>query len=562
MKTRTTRRRIAAASLALALAIATACGDDDDDTTEADETTSAAETTPAADTTQAGETSDTGETSAGTEVTSGGSATTAATGEEPQSGGTFSYMHTIDVRSFDPTQSSASAPGGTGWQQFAVFDALVYEDAETGEIIPQTAESLESEDATVWTLKIKPGIEFSDGTPYDAEAVKFNWERIGDPANQSSDLTIVENIASMEVVDPLTLEITLQEPNGQFDRIVARRLALNVGSPTALQADPAGFADKPVGAGPFIVTEFIRQNKLTLERNPDYWNAPRPYIDKLEITVLPDDVQRFNALQSGQATMISDNSNPSVNLQAVDAGFDAPVIRDKIGAFMWMLNTSAPPFDNVLARQALAAATDKQAVIDTLFQGNGEPADFLVHEDSPFHDPDAALPEFDPAEAERLLEEYGQPLEFTILVSPSRLPYAEAWQAQLAAFPDIRPTIQQIDPSQVIPTLAQGQFQAVSFSMGGQDPEPDMYDHYHSAGARNYGKFSDPAMDAALEAGRTSLDEAERAEAYATMQQIVADQVIDLWYTRNAYGYPHQDNVRDLALSTTYALWDRVWLED
>ena len=68
-------------------------------------------------------------------------------------------MHTIDVRSFDPAQSSASAPGGTGWQQFAVFDALVWEDAETGEIIPQTAESLESDDATVWTLKIKPDID-------------------------------------------------------------------------------------------------------------------------------------------------------------------------------------------------------------------------------------------------------------------------------------------------------------------------------------------------------------------------------------------------------------------
>ncbi len=114
----------------------------------------------------------------------------------------------------------------------------------------------------------------------------------------------------------------------------------------------------------------------------------------------------------------------------------------------------------------------------------------------------------------------------------------------------------------MVPTIAQGQFQAVSFSMGGQDPEPDMFDHYHSAGARNYGKFADPEMDAALETGRASLEEADRLAAYTTMQEIVAEQVPDIWYTRNTYGYPHQDNVRDLTLSTTYALWDRVWLED
>ena len=113
--------------------------------------------------------------------------------------------------------------------------------------------------------------------------------------------------------------------------------------PQALQADAAAFADKPVGAGPFVVTEFIRQNKITFERNPDYWNAPRPYIDKLEIVLLQDDVQRFNALQSGQATMITDNSNANVNQQAKDAGFEVPDIEDKVAAFFWMINTAAPP---------------------------------------------------------------------------------------------------------------------------------------------------------------------------------------------------------------------------
>ena len=231
---------------------------------------------------------------------------------------------------------------------------------------------------------------------------------------------------------------------------------------------------------------------------------------------------------------------------------------------MWMLNIAAPPFDDVLARRILAAATDKQTVIDTLFQGIGEPAEYLVHEDSPFHDPDAPLPAFDPSEAERLLEEYGEPLEFTILVSPSRLPYAEAWQAQLAAFPDIRPTIQQIDPSQVIPTLAQGQFQAVSFSMGGQDPEPDMFDHYHSAGSRNYGKFNDPG-DGRSTGDRPDVSRRGRSARRPTrpMQQIVAEQVPDIWYTReHAMAIRTRTSSKTSRSSTTYALWDRVWLED
>ena len=95
----------------------------------------------------------------------------------------------------------------------------------------------------------------------------------------------------MTVVSPTVLEVTLKAPQGQWDRQVANQLAM-IGSPTALQADAAGFATKPVGAGPFTVESWTPNEKMVLKRNPTYWNAPKPYIDELTYQVIPDDAQR------------------------------------------------------------------------------------------------------------------------------------------------------------------------------------------------------------------------------------------------------------------------------
>src|SRR5690606_18637334 len=106
-------------------------------------------------------------------------------GSEPTSGGTLTYIHTLEPRSWDPLDhTGATSLNGNSIQMYAVFDALAIEHSN-GEVEPRVAESITSDDSQVWTITIREGVEFTDGTPFDAEAVKFNWERIADPANQS-----------------------------------------------------------------------------------------------------------------------------------------------------------------------------------------------------------------------------------------------------------------------------------------------------------------------------------------------------------------------------------------
>src|SRR5262249_27849209 len=152
----------------------------------------------------------------------------------------------LDPVQFTPLSYSAQEE----LRGFALYDYLVGVNSKTFEVEPRIAQSITgSSDSKTWTIKIRPDVKFSDGTAYDAEAVKFNWERMGDPANKSPMASAAQTIASMEVTDPLTLVVTLKAVNAQFPRLVATRLGL-IGSPTAIKADPTGFGTKPVGAGP------------------------------------------------------------------------------------------------------------------------------------------------------------------------------------------------------------------------------------------------------------------------------------------------------------------------
>ena len=152
----------------------------------------------------------------------------------PQSGGTLTFIIQNELTSLDPA-SNTSAAGAGSLPYYALYDALLTLDPETGNAEPKIAESL-TPDSTgaIWTLKLTPGVEFSDGTPYDAAAVAFNWERLKDPALQSPLAAAASEIASTKVVDPTTLEVTLTAPDSGFDKNVAQQL-LFIASPTALR---------------------------------------------------------------------------------------------------------------------------------------------------------------------------------------------------------------------------------------------------------------------------------------------------------------------------------------
>lgn len=145
-------------------------------------------------------------------------------------------------------------------------------------------------------------VTFSDGTPLDAEAVKFNWDRLRDPATASGSVGEASQIASTEVLDPTTLQVELAAPNPNYAHSVIVSSMNWIASPNALQQGAAAFDENPIGAGPFTLANWSRQDVIELEKNPTYWDAPRPYLEGLTIRTSADTTQRLNSITTGGAT--------------------------------------------------------------------------------------------------------------------------------------------------------------------------------------------------------------------------------------------------------------------
>src|SRR4051794_27401705 len=195
-------------------------------------------------------------------VLAGSSTGVASAAQKPKAGGTFTFLFNTEPPGLDPVQLREVPNISPALAAVAIFDELVYTDPDTLKVKPKVATSLTTADkGLTWTLKLHPDVKFSDGTPYDAAAVQFNWQRIADPANRAPFAQYAQEVATYDVVDPQSLKVTLKKADPYFDQWVARALS-SIGSPTALKANPTGFSSKPVGAGPYLLKDWVRGNQM------------------------------------------------------------------------------------------------------------------------------------------------------------------------------------------------------------------------------------------------------------------------------------------------------------
>jgi peptide/nickel transport system substrate-binding protein len=439
---------------------------------------------------------------------------------------------------------------------------LLYEDYDANQTVPWMAESLTSSDASTWQLTLRDGVTFSDGTVFDAAAVKYNWERM--QGLEGSPGAVAKQIASLTVSSPTVLDIELAQPNSGFDRVVARNLAF-IGSPTAMQSDLEGFLQKPIGAGPFLVKSFA-SGAASYVRNPDYWDAPRPYLDALEIRFVADDQQRLNTYMSGDGDMISIGGA----LSSIGDGVDDSYLLEgvaPIGGRMAMFNTTRPPFDSKTARLAFAYAIDRQAIADTLYEGAIEVPTHLVSEPNPAYEPSASYPMNDPVEAQRLFDQYaeetGAPMKIAFTAAASAADVAELLQSQLAAYDNVEVTINIVDNSQYLQSLATKNFDIAQFPIVAAWPLEAFTNFYGSTGNRNFGGYSNPQVDQLLADAAATTDEAEQISLFRDVQKIVVTEdavAFDLF--RLPYFTFVRNDVKDLGYAVDGVfLWDRAWIE-
>ncbi|WP_342766738.1 ABC transporter substrate-binding protein [Williamsia limnetica] len=214
-------------------------------------------------------------------------------------------------------------------------------------------------------LTLRPGLMFTDGTPLDSSAVKFNWDRLKDRALGSNNTRYAVLVENTEVVSPTVMRATLVSPNPQFAETLVASSMNWIASPTALQKGAESYGDNPVGAGPFKLTKWTRQAEIELEKNPGYWDAPKPYLDGLTIRTVHDAAQRLNAISTGGADLASESSMGTIT-EANSRGLHYEIVPTGGGQIVAM-NHKRPPFDDVRARRAVQMALDTEELNTIVF---------------------------------------------------------------------------------------------------------------------------------------------------------------------------------------------------
>lgn len=476
-------------------------------------------------------------------------------------GGTVTYTTPAEaVSGFDPAVLASAAA-----QFRALYDTLLDVDIDNGDIIARTAESMTSTDGRTWTLKIRPNIKFSDGTDYNAEAVKFNWARIADPVNKSSSAALVNQMASYDVVDPLTLRIVLKAVNGQFPRTVVG--IPYIGSPKALQEKGANFANEPVGAGPFTFKSWKRDDRLELERNATYWDQPKPYLDKVIIRQVVDVQQRLNSLKAGESELAVIQDPEAFDNATKTSSLKTALTVSAIGGRVFLLNHTKAPFDDVRARKALSLALDRSGFIKTVTKGLDDSTDNIIRPPSPFYDANTKMNPFNAAEAQKLFDQLaaeGNKVKFTLKPTATNAAMGEYFQAQLQQFRNLEVNVEVIPTSQISNVLVSGNFQALVSQIF--SPDPDVYyNTFHSTGSGNFMKYKSAAMDAALDAGRAAFDVASRFASYKKFQELVRDDVPTIFISQNKAGLVGQKYVQGMkgwnAAGFPTPNWQDLWFD-
>ncbi|PRZ40549.1 peptide/nickel transport system substrate-binding protein [Antricoccus suffuscus] len=425
--------------------------------------------------------------------------------------GHFEFAYTSYPASWDPTKSI----NGSDITLYApVYDRLLFEDSE-GSVHPMLAEEFTpSADNKTLTLKLRAGLTFSDGTPFDADAVKFNLDRTRDKESRLAGE--LHQIESVEVIDPSTVDVHLTGGLGSIVIGLASRAGIMV-SPAAVEA--GGLDAKPVGIGAYQATNIQTGSKVEYEKTPDYWDPDAQRVATMTYHYMPDDQTRINALKSG--TVDGARINPDEADLASEAG-KTPVIRPSTLFIYFMVNTAKGPFADPEVRKALNMAIDRKAISEGLYDGYCTPQIQPFPETSPGYsekigDGLDVFP-YDPDAAKKIMKKAGVTKLDIATAAPNVTIYtkfAEVVQSQLADI-GITMEIHSLPPNPQVQEFAIDKTTETFTSIytGMNDPDTVMSRYLSPTALFNPGAMEYPELVKYGAEGAASMDPAERKPAY------------------------------------------------
>jgi peptide/nickel transport system substrate-binding protein len=435
-------------------------------------------------------------------------------------GGQLAFADSSDPKSMDPAFIT-NRQGARVLQM--MYDPLIDLDSES-KLVPALAESWDiSADAKTVTLKLRQGVKFHDGTTFDAQAVKAHFDRHLDPASKSLRTGELAGVAGVDAVDSGTVRIRLKDPNPQFLYFLIDWNAF-IESPTALQRYGADYGAHPAGTGPFKFVEYAKDDHTLMERNPDYWDKGRPYVDSLRFRVIPTDATRLIELQSGGVQFAQDP--PFQDVQRLSAMTDVKLARRLGGRFsIWFWNIGHSPYaDSTEFRQAVNWALDREGILRGIFFGSGRLSFAPFHVGTPFDDPSYRPFTRDLTKAKQLLETAQRkglpsPARFPIYTGPAGV-YPKLIQIVQSNLADIGVTVdiqQENDAAYTARTDRNDWHWFIYSGSWSWRPDPSQYlrNLFHSKSTYTLARvYKDAEIDRLIEQGEQEFSVEKRKTLY------------------------------------------------
>jgi peptide/nickel transport system substrate-binding protein len=454
----------------------------------------------------------------------------------------------------EPPTLDPRVSGATDWWRasYALFDPLIYQEAGTLKLVPGLAQSWQAaDDGKSYTLKLRQDVKFHDGTPFNADAVKYTFDSIMDPALKS--LTAIGYLgpyAGTDVIDPFTVKVNFKEPYAPF----LNNLTHSVLSPVSPKAgkDYNAFGAHPVGTGPFMFKEYKPQVSMTFVRNPDYkWgpalmrNQGAPYLDQVVYRFIPagELTTQLGLLQNGEVQMSNGVAPQELTNLQKDPKYQTLLPLVPGSPQIFPLNLTKPPTDDLKVRQAMFYAVDMPAIVDTLWYGGRKAARGPLS--SPTLDYNPAVEStygYDPKKAKALLDEAGwkpgpdgirvkdgQRLKVLTIITTG----IEGKNAELAQayFKDVG-IDNQVDEQEYAQTAtrylaSEHNIARVYFSHTDPVVLTTLY-HSKNIQGTNFNRTMkpDPKLDAMLDAAQADLNAETRKQKYFDIQMYILDNAL------------------------------------
>ncbi|MEO8925445.1 MAG: ABC transporter substrate-binding protein [Caldimonas sp.] len=425
---------------------------------------------------------------------------------------------------------------------FAGLCDKLFDIDEKLQIVPQLATAYEwSADNKTLTLKLRPGVTFHDGEKFDAAAVKFNIERhkTMPGSNRRGELAPV---ASVEVVDPGTVRLHLSAPFSPLLAQLADRAGMMV-SPKAAQAEGEKFGAHPVCSGPFKFVERVAQDRIVLERFPQYWNKDAIHFDKVIYTPIVDATVRLANLRSGQLDFAERVASSDMEKIKADKKLKSSSITE-IGYQGITINVGKsdkakqnPLGRDARVREAFELSIDRQGLAQVVMDNQATPGNQWVAPNTAYYAKNMPLPKRDIARAKALLKEAGVPNpSFTLIAATTsdaqRLAVVVQSMAREAGF-DVK--IQAAEFATSLDMADKGDYEAYILAWSGRaDPDGNLFSFDGCKQPLNYAGYCKPEVDALLNQSRTLREPAERKKVYEQIAAVVLkDRPIIYLYHRN-----------------------------